>query len=367
VAIVPTWRRDIALEADVAEEIARVHGYEAIPGTLPDTPIPAYRHQPLELRDLVRETLAGAGLTEVVTHALVSPRLAARFAWATPLPTVDGGEPEGGRRITVTNPLSVDHSVLRPGVVGSLVEVASSNIRHGRDDVTIFEIGKGYGQTTDGVREWWRLALAGTGPAEPPSWNRHARPYDLDDAKGAIELLCSRLGFDPPDYKPLEDEPVLHRGRAATVQATRDGAIVLAGRLGELHPTVADEWDLRGARVVVGELDVSGLAAGRRMPVRAVPPPRHPVAERDLAIVVSEATPSADVIAAIRAHAGTELASIELFDIYRGAPLPATDKSLAVRLVFRAADRTLTEADVDTALAAIGSGLATAVGGRIRT
>lgn len=367
VAIVPTWRRDIAIEADVVEEIARVRGYETIPGSLPHTPMSAYRHQPLELRDLVRDTLAGAGLTEVVTHALVSPSLAGQFIWETPLPAVDGGEPEGGRLITVTNPLSVDHSVLRPVVVGSLVEVASSNIRHGREDVTIFEIGKGYGQTSDGPREWWRLALAGTGAAEAPSWNRPARAYDLDDAKGAIELLCRRLGFDQPEYRVLTGEPILHPGRAATVQATRQGRIVLAGRLGELHPLVADEWDLRGARLVVGELDISGLAAGRRPSVVAAPPPRHPAAERDLAIVVSETTPAAEVVAAIRAHGGPELASIEVFDIYRGAPLAETEKSLAVRLVFRAADRTLTESEMDAALAAIGSGLASAVGGRIRT
>src|SRR6185503_1284410 len=145
IAVVPTWRRDIAIEADVTEEVARVRGYETIPNILPDTPMPEFRDPPLEVRDAIRETLAGAGFSEVVTHALVSPRIAEAFRWESPLPTVEGSTPEGGRPINVTNPLSADHSVLRPALVGSLVQVVSTNLRHGVDDVAIFEVGKGYG------------------------------------------------------------------------------------------------------------------------------------------------------------------------------------------------------------------------------
>jgi phenylalanyl-tRNA synthetase beta chain len=371
VATVPTWRRDIAIEADVAEEIGRVFGYERIPGVLPDTPMPAYRHQPLALRDQVRETLAGAGLTEVVTHALVSPRLAERFRWETRPPLVDGGTPERGRLITVTNPLSADHSVLRPAVVGSLVEVVSTNLRHGVADVAIFEIGKGYGhEASDGqsaTHEWWRLGLAGTGDAEPASWNRAARPYDLDDAKGAVELLCRRLGFGEPAYEPLRGEPLLHPGRAASVRADLDGRLVLAGWIGELHPLVADEWEFRGARVVIGEFDLSGLSGGARRVVHAIPPPRHPAVERDIAVVVDEERAAGDVGRVIRANAGPSLSTIGLFDIYRGAPLAATEKSLAFRLTFRGEDRTLAESEVDGAIQAIAAALSNDLGARIRT
>jgi phenylalanyl-tRNA synthetase beta chain len=366
VAIVPTWRQDIVIEADVTEEVARVHGYERVPASLPDTPMPAYRPQPLELRDAIRETLAGAGLTEVVSHALVSPRLAERFRWETPLPEVDGGTQAGGRLIHVTNPLSADHSVLRPTVAGSLVEIASANVRRGRADVAIFEIGKGYGADVDGTREWWRLALAACGAAEEPAWNRPSRPYDLDDAKGAIELLGRRLGMSAPRYEPLTGEPLLHPGRAARVTAERDGRLALAGLVGELHPAVADEWELRGARLVVAEIDVSGLAGGALRAVRAAAPSRQPASERDLAIVIPESTPAAVVAAVIRDHAGPELDSLDLFDIYRGAPLAADEKSLAWRIVFRSADRTLTEAEIDAAVAEIGRAVAV-VGGRIRT
>ena len=365
-ATVPTWRRDIEIEADLAEEVARVHGYERVPGILPHTPMPAHRRQPLELRDHIRQTLAGAGLTEVVSHALVSPRLAERFTWETPLPAVEGGSAAGGRPIIVTNPLSADHSVLRPTVIGSLVEIASTNVRRGRADVAIFEIGKGYGRDGADTREWWRLAVAACGAAEDPAWNRKTRPYDLDDAKGLIELICRRLGIATPVYEPLGGEPLLHPGRAARVTAERDGRIALAGVVGELHPTVAEEWELRGARLVVAELDVAGLGGGEPRAVQAVAPSRHPAAERDLAIIVPETMPAATIAAAIRENGGQTLASVDLFDIYRGAPLAGAEKSLAWRLAFRSADRTLTEPEIEAALAAITRAVA-AVGGRIRT
>ena len=329
--------------------------------------MPPYRHAPLELRDLLRDTHAGAGLTEVVTLALVSPELAEAFRWEAVPPAVEGGDPDGGRLVTVRNPLSVDHSVLRPALVGSLVGVVATNLRHGREDVSIFEIGKGYGYGEGEAREWWRLAIALTGAAEPPAWNRVARPYDIDDAKGIVELVCRRLGFEAPAYEVVTGEPLLHPGRSATVRARRDGGVVLGGFLGELQPTVAEEWDLRGARLVVAELDIAGLSGGRRPAVVATPPPRHPAAERDLAIVIPEERRAGEVIASIESHAGTTLERVALFDVYRGAPLEPSEKSLAIRLWFRLPDRTLTDAEIDASLDAIRSGIAADVGGRIRT
>jgi phenylalanyl-tRNA synthetase beta chain len=372
-AIVPTWRRDIAIEADVAEEVARIHGYERIPEVLPHTPMPHYRHQPLDLRDRIRETLAGAGLTEVVGHALVSPRMAESFRWESPQPAVAGGSPEGGRVISVENPLSADHSVLRPAVVGSLVEIVSRNLRFGTTDVAIFEIGKGYGHVVGGpgdggeLREWWRLGIALTGNRRPASWNQPAEPFEIDDVKGALELVCRRLGIEVPVYEALRGEPLLHPGRAATVRATRDGTLALAGPLGELHPALDDTWELRGARVVVAEVDVAGLGGAPVPNVIAAPPPRQPASERDLAVVVADGRPAGTVADTIRRHAGPALESLELFDIYRGVPLSEGEKSLAFRLAFRAPDRTLAEADVDAAIEAVTRAVAAEVGGRIRT
>jgi phenylalanyl-tRNA synthetase beta chain len=362
-AVVPTWRRDIAIEADVAEEIARVRGYERIGSVTPDTEMPHFRPSPLEVRDLVRETLAGAGLTEVVTTALVSPRHIETFVLAREVPSTGDEDQPGGDPIAATNPLSRDHSLLRRNLLGSVLDVVGVNLRHGTEDVAVFEIGKGYARTGATPREWWRLAFALTGAAEPAAWNRTARPYDLDDAKGVIELLASRLGLPAPVSTPESGETLFHPGRTARVDVDdRLHAIV-----GELHPGVVDAWELRtSGRVIVAEIALAGLAAGRLVPERAVAVARHPEVDRDLAIVVAEATPSAVVAALVRERAPALLRDVRLFDIYRGVPLAPDEKSLAFRVRFGAADRTLMEAEVEDAVAEI-VGALTAVGGRLRT
>jgi phenylalanyl-tRNA synthetase beta chain len=366
-ATIPTWRRDLLVEADVTEEVIRVRGYETVPPILPHTPMPGYRHSPLEVRDMVRETLAGAGVSEVVTHALVAPTAVEQFP-----PPVDDRlprEPEqtaGGGPVHVTNPLSSQHSVLRQSLLGSLLDVVSTNLRHGHEEVAIFEVGKGYGTrdaAAEPTHEWWRLGLCLTGPAEPPAWNRPRRPYDLDDGKGLVELLCHRLGLPAPTYATLVDDPIFHPGRSTRV-AAGDG---VSGRLGELHPRLAAELDLRADRVVLAELAVAGLAAGRLTDARGATPSRFPAVQRDLAVVVDESRPAAQVAASIRSHAGSLLRAVELFDIYRGRPLAETEKSLAWRLTFGSDERTLTEAEVDDAVGAVASGLASDVGGRLRS
>jgi phenylalanyl-tRNA synthetase beta chain len=356
-ATVPSWRRDIAIEADVAEEIARVRGYELTPSVTPDTEMPHFRGSPLEVRELVRETLAGAGLTEVVTTALVSPRHLETFVLSREVPSV-GDEPQpGGDPIAVTNPLSRDHSLLRRNLLGSLLDVVGVNLRHGTEDVAVFEIGKGYAHTGSEPREWWRLGFALVGAAEPTAWNRPERPYDLDDAKGVLELLARRLGLPRPDYEPETSESLFHPGR--TARATVSGR--LHALVGEVHPGTVDAWELRTSRrVILAEVALDGLAAGRLASERAVDVPRFPVVERDLAIVVPETMPAGRMEDLVRMHGGDLLRDVTLFDIYRGAPLAGDEKSLAFRLRLEAADRTLTEAEVEGAVGKIVAALSSA-------
>jgi phenylalanyl-tRNA synthetase beta chain len=254
---------------------------------------------------------------------------------------------------------------MRQSLLGSLLEVVSTNLRQGRPDVAIFEIGKGYGVTSEGeaTHEWWRLGLAVTGAAEIPAWNRPGRPYDLDDAKGIVELVTRRLGFPPPRYTALTDDPRLHPGRAARVTAGDR----LAGRIGSLHPGLLDELEVRAADVIVAELAIVGLSGGQTAVPRTSTPARHPSVDRDLAVIVAEGVPAADVEAAIRRHGGPLLRSVALFDIYRGRPLRGAEKSLAYRLAFRADERTLTETEIDGAIVAVTAGLASDVDGRLRT
>ncbi len=362
VATIPTWRRDLGIETDIAEEVARILGYEEIPPRTPETPMPGHRRSPLEIRDLIRDTLAGAGVSEVVTPALVSPADVDRFGPIVVAP-IPGEVEAGGRPILVTNPLSSQHAVLRQSLFGSLLEVVVNDLRRGHRDVALFEVGKGYGRDGTDVREWWRLGFVLTGATAPVAWDRVARSADLDDAKGVVELLCRRLGAVPPAYRPLSDSAILHPGRAALA----DSAAKLSGVIGELHPTLAEALELGPERVILGEVSIQGLTMGSAPIARVSPIPRYPAVERDLAVIVAETTPAATVDAVIRAAAGPLLARTRLFDVYRGAPLGDGEKSLAERLVFQAPDRTLTDPEIDAAMTSIVESLAAELGARRRS
>ena len=367
VAIVPTWRRDIEIEADIAEEVARLHGYERVPPRLPTTTMPSWRETPLAARDAIREVLVGAGITEAVTYALVSPRIVEAFRWSFDDRPAMGEAHREGLPITVTNPLSVDHAVLRQSLVGSLVQVVDGNLRHGQPDVAVFEIGKGYGRVGDASREWWRLGLALTGSFDLPGWNRPRREADVDDAKGAIELIATETGAGAPSYAPLQNEPILHPGRAATVAAsTADGSLAISGVVGELHPRVGAAWDLRG-RVIVAELSISGLAGGSLPAVQATPLPHVQPVERDLTVDVDDAVPAGEVARALRDAGGSLLVGAMLVGTYRGHPLGPDERSLTYRLRLGAGDRTLRDTEVDAAVEAIAGALKHHVGARIRS
>jgi len=350
----------------VAEEVARIAGYETIAPTLPDTPMPAYRPDPLAARDTMRRLLAGTGLREVVTYALIAPTRAAALRWPGDAGRAPNGEAApAGEPIVVTNPLSVNRSVLRQQLVLSLLDVVDLNIRQGRPDVAVFEIGKGYGRRADGPHEWWRLGLALTGAAEPAHWDRHARSYDLDDAKGIVEALAAGLGLPRVSFRPVSDGFPFHPGRTAIAEAGEPGGPGLVGWVGECHPALLAEWDIRARHVVIAELAVSGLTAGAVPTVRARPIPRHPAVERDLAVIVPDDRLIGEVAEIIRTAAGPELTGLRLFDVYRGTPLETGEKSLAFRLTVEAENadpEPVAEAVVQRVVAAL-----TAAGARLRS
>jgi len=367
VAVVPSWRRDIVIEADVVEEIARVSGYDRVPTTLPATPMPPYRASPLIVRDVVRAALAGAGLAEVVNHALVAARLVETWAWTSPSAPASGEAAADGSPIHVTNPLSVDHATLRQGLLGGLISTVVLNRRRGRDDVAIFEVGKGYGGVGDRPHEWWRLGIALAGAFDIPAWNRGHRSADLDDAKGLIELLSGFLGLSAPAYAPLMTERTLHPGRAASLTVRdRAGLVAISGAVGEVHPALAASWDERAGGVIVAELSVRGLGGGELAPPRGITPPRHPDIGRDIAVVVPRERSAGEIETTLRASGGALLVAVRLFDVYEGAPLVEGERSLAFRLIFGAPERTLTEAEVEAAMTSVRRALE-GVGARIRT
>ena len=335
VAIVPTWRHDLAIEVDIAEEVARVLGYEAVPAVRPHTPMPPYRPSPTCLRDAVREALVGAGLTEIVSHALTSPARDEAFPPSGGIPEVVGEERRGDASIVVTNPLSRDRSILRRSLVGSVLEVVATNERVGRADLALFEIGKAYARGGNVVHEWWRTAIALSGSIVSAHWADAARDADLADAKGIVALLSARLSGTEPTFIPDRADPLYHPGRAATAIALGpEGSPAIAGRVGELHPAVLAAWGIRSERVIVAELAIAGSSEGSPARVVSHVGSHLPSTERDIAIVVHETRAAGEVLALIRAAGGAALDRVTLFDIYRGAPLADDEKSLAFRLTF---------------------------------
>ena len=169
-----------------------------------------------------------------------------------------------------------------------------------------------------------------------------------------------------PAYTPEVRGYPLHPGRALRVQVGPDKR-TLAGYVAELHPDTLEAWELRAQRVIIAELSVRGLDAAIEKRVHVEPIGRFPLVERDLAVIVGESRTAAEVEAVVRRHGGELLRGLRIFDVYRGAPLAADEKSMAYRLVFGSKDRTLTEGEVDAAVTSVRDGLQADLGAHIRS
>ncbi len=357
-AVVPPHRRDIVVEADVAEEVCRLRGYENLAPRLPDTPMPGYRPDPSRRIDALREMLCGRGLSEVVTNGLIGPIEHARLGYAQ--------SDEG--TIVVANPVTVDHSELRRSLLPGLVGVLARNERQRRADVAIFELGAIHERRAGEPWQSDQLGILLAGDWRAPSWAEPARAAAVEDVKGLVEALIARLNVARPSYGPaMALARVEHPGRTATIEVVSSGRAVTIGRLGELDPRYLEAYEIRAERAVFALLDVAallGLAAGTPQ-LRRID--QLPALERDLAVVVAREAAAADVESVIRRHAGPLLDSLALFDRYSGAPLEAGQVSLAYRLRYQPAEEPLSEGAVEESIAAITSALAREVGGRVRS
>jgi phenylalanyl-tRNA synthetase beta chain len=333
---VPLYRQDVVLPADVAEEVARAHGYDRIPAPLPAPALPLSRPDPSARRHVLRRTLAGMGLDEVVTHALIGPAHLSRT----------GFDAVSDHVVAAANPLSEEHSILRPVPYPSVFAALAENVRQRRTDLAVFEVGKIYrhrpapagelAQAGSTYSEAWTVGIGLLGAATDRYPGEASRPWDVADLKGIVDALHAALGVPAPGYRPETPEelhPHLHPGRAARIV---DATGRHYGSLGEAHPTVTAAWDLPHPPIVGAiHLDPGGMFGLEPRSERAGPVPAAQPVDRDLAVVVDEATPLGELLRITRQNGGPLLASASLFDVYRGPQIGEGRVSYAIALRFQ--------------------------------
>ncbi|MEK7709117.1 MAG: phenylalanine--tRNA ligase subunit beta, partial [candidate division NC10 bacterium] len=338
--VVPSFRRDVSMEDDLAEEVIRVWGYDRIPSTLPGGSLALVR-QPAALRRAarVKQALAAAGLSEVITYSFVDPERLRLLGW----------DPASPELMALRNPLSQERSILRPSLVPGLLEAVATNRHRQIPDVRCFEVGRVFRSGgPDGLaREEARVGIALAGLRFRRAWYAGRDTVDLHDAKGVAEHVLASLGVEEYEVR-ASASPFLEEGRR--------GELVVGGEavgwFGELALGPQEGYDLAGP-VFLAELSLDRLGAlpPRRVRYRALP--HFPAVQRDVAFVMPQALAVEEVEREIRQRGGALLKSVTLFDVYAGKGVESGMRSVAWSLTFQADDRTLTDEEVNALHAAI--------------
>ena len=336
----PSWRRDLSREADLIEEVARIHGYDKIPE---DVFVPLSLSQKTlteRIHDRVRDTLTAAGFFETITLSFVSSELAELIVGWDSVPTSPESRSAGRDRVPTY--LSVDHSsrrqenTLRQSLIPSLLVVRRDNERHGNFNAKLFE--------TAGV---YLTARPGDPTAEPRRI-AFVTGGSFVDAKAIVETLARRINPQSVITVRPSDQPHFVPGRGADVLLNGQPL----GWLGELSRDVTDKLDLRDS-VIAAEIDLATLEASPNLVPTFAELPRYPSISRDLNFVLDEATTWDALVEVVRLSAGPSLDAISFGSQYRGQQIPANKKSYVLTVSFRSADRTLASEEVDAAVKSI--------------
>ena len=342
-AVVPSYRGDCTEMPDIAEEVARIYGYENIPSTRPWSNISkgeeGFHHQ---VGEKISAILSGSGLNETVTFSFVHPDSLKKLLFKDGDPVYHA--------VPILNPITEEFPLMRTTLIPSLMDVLVRNQAVKNPSVGIYEIAPVYAPkelpVTELPHQEYRVAGLLYGQRTTAQWPTQAANYDFYDVKGIVEAVLEGLGIhadlETSDYAPL------HPGKAA--QYVKDGKVLC--RFGELHPKAMDNYDVAGP-VYVFEMYMNEI-----LPLINLIPDYHKVAKfpassRDLAFLAPLATTNESIIDVIKADGGPYLEAVHLFDMYTGKQVPQGFKSLAYSLVFRSEEGTLTDADIQTPVDAI--------------
>ncbi|MDF2960107.1 MAG: phenylalanyl-tRNA synthetase subunit beta [Paenibacillus sp.] len=356
---VPSRRGDITRTVDLIEEVARLYGYDNIPTTLmTGVTTPGALDKEQTVRRLARNLLTGSGLHEAITYSFTHPQQISDFP----------GAYKEAKPVTLAMPMSEDRSTLRTSLIPHLIEVASYNRNRNTDDVAVFEIGKVF--VTDETAltslpdERLMLAILLTGKRQETHWSRKSGDVDFYDLKGAFEGLAGYLGLSGSiGYKAAQPDG-FHPGRTAHITLeTAEGSQVI-GTLGQLHPELQQQKDLADTYVLEVEFSALAVHADEQITYRQLP--RYPSIGRDIAVVVNREVQVGDLTAKVQEVAGGLLESIQVFDIYTGDRLGSDKKSVALALVYRTPERTLTDEEVSELHAKVVAALEQSFGAELR-
>jgi len=330
---VPPRRWDISIPADLVEEVARIHGYNNIPSTLPFTEsVPGELNDSQRITRHLRDSLEAAGLSQAISYALTTEEKAKLFR-------LDEEE-----LVKLDHPMSVEHHYLRQSIAAGLLDDAEYNNARQMKDIFLYEIGRVfYKDSADNITEKDHISGIISGSLVETSWIEKDQQVDFFTMKGIVEELLASLGLTAPvRFESSSDWKEMHPGRTARVLLGNESI----GFIGQIHPKLATERDLD--ETYLFELNLDALVKADKDTVVYNTIPKYPGTSRDVALLVDEEVKHDDVMRVIEAHAGQELQSVRLFDIYQGENIEDGKKSLAYSLYYLNPEKTLKDEEVDT-------------------
>lgn len=327
IAYAPTYRLDLLKEIDLVEEVARIYGYNVIKPTLSKDSEWGGRTNGQQIEDIARETLISLGLNEITTYSFISPKAVDRLNV--------NSESMLRNIIRLNNPLGEEYSAMRTTLLSNMLEVLGRNFKRKVEEAGAYEIGNLFFPKEIPVKNL---------PIEKKSlcMGMYGKNVDFYTIKGSVERFLDAMGIKEYKFIPEKNNETFHPGRCATV-LYKDHVI---GTIGEIHPNVADNFEI-DTRVYCGELDFNIILQITRRDSIYKSLPKYPAVLRDIAVVLGEDVPSQSIIDIITDNGGKLLEKVDFFDMYKGAQIEDGKKSMAYSLSFRADDRTLTDEDIN--------------------
>lgn len=326
VITVPTFRSDVNIKEDIAEEIARIYGYNNIPTTvMSSAALNGGKNKKQKLEDKIIETLIGCGLNQAISYSFVSPKVFDRIL----LPK----DSELRKAVEIRNPLGEDFSIMRTTSIPSMMEALARNYSRNNSEVRLFEIGKVYIPNEDSSKLPQEKNIITIGMYGN---------VDYFDLKGLVENILDTLGINNPSFQRESNNPTFHPGKTAALYVKKD----LVGTLGEIHPDVSENYGVE-ERCYIAVLNLDMLINLSNMDKSYKPLPKYPAVTRDLAIIVDEDILVQQIEDIIRKQGSNMIESVVLFDVYKGSQIAEGKKSVAYSLTYRLDHKTLTDAEVN--------------------